>query len=65
MKRKTWVLTLVAVGLVVAATSAAFNLNPSTWFSRNEPSAPGATTPARNTDAPAPVPALPAGTTPN
>jgi len=53
MKRKTWVLTLVAIGLVVAATSAAFNLHPSTWFSKKTPSTPAATTPASKTDVPA------------
>jgi serine protease Do len=58
MKRKTLILTLIAAGLVVAATSAAFSLNPSTWFPKETPAA---SSPA----APAPVPALPAGSTPN
>lgn len=63
MKRKTWVLTLVAVGLVVAATSAAVSLNHSTWFARDAPAAPGLAIPAASSTTP--VPALPPGATPN
>lgn len=39
MTRKTLILTLITVGLVVVATSAAFNLNPSTWSARDTPAA--------------------------
>ncbi|MDO8456173.1 MAG: hypothetical protein Q7T07_04590 [Burkholderiaceae bacterium] len=35
MKRKTLLLTLIAAGLVVAATSAAFSINPRNWFTKN------------------------------
>lgn len=37
MKHRALILALVVVGLVVAATSAAFNLRPSTWFARETP----------------------------
>lgn len=37
MKHKALILALVAVGLVVAATSAAFHLRPSTWFAGETP----------------------------
>lgn len=44
MKRKTLILTLVAVGLVVAATSAAYSLYPRNWFGQDTPV--GAATPS-------------------
>lgn len=46
MKRKTLLLTLIAAGLVVAATSAAFNLYPPTWFPKDTPAASSLAAPA-------------------
>ena len=45
MTRKTLVLALVAAGLAVAATSAAFNINPSQWFGKDIVSAKGRSLP--------------------
>lgn len=61
MTRKTLVLFLLAVGLVVAATSAAVGILPRGWFSGRDASDPG----AGYTVAPVPIAALPAGATPN
>lgn len=61
MKRKALILTLIGVGLVVAATSAAFSLYPPTWFAKQGQ----LSAQANSTVAPSPVPALPAGVTPN
>lgn len=63
MSRKTLILTLVAAGLVLAATSAAFNLYQPQWFARETP----ATSPSADsiTLAAAPTAPLPPGTTPN
>lgn len=41
MTRKQLILLLIAVGLVVAATSVVFNLSPLNWFTQNVPVAPG------------------------
>lgn len=60
MKRKTLILTLITAGLVVAATSAAFSINPANWFA----SKPPADSAASGGVVPAPAPVLPAGTTP-
>lgn len=65
MTRKTLILALITAGLVVAATSAAFSLWPSTWFTRDTPAASSPATPATSATTPAPVPTLPAGATPN
>lgn len=65
MKQKTWILALVAAGLIVAATSAAVSLNPSSWFARETPAAPAVASPAGNAVVPAPVAPLPPGATPN
>jgi len=66
MKQRMLFLPLVAAGLVVATTSAALNLNPSTWFSRDKPTAPDPAAQVASTPvAPAPVIALPPGVTPN
>lgn len=66
MKRKQLVWTLVAAGLVLAATSAAFNVGPAGWFGRDQPvaaaAAPSADAGAGKALAP---PALPPGTAPN
>lgn len=65
MTRKTLILTLITAGLVVAATSAAFNLKPTAWFAK-EPPAHVALAPSPAPAAvPAPVPPLPSGATPN
>ena len=66
MTRKTLVLILVTAGLVVAATSAAFNLKPTQWLANDTPTNVAATSPT----GPAPVPAAPlaplaSGATPN
>lgn len=61
MTRKALLMTLVAVGLVVAATSAAFGLYPAGWFGREAKPAPATV----NVPVPAPVAPLPAGVTPN
>ena len=69
MKQRTLILGLVGAGLVLAVTSAALDLDPSTWFSHP---AESTTTPASQAE-PAPnpaatvlaVPALPSGTSPN
>jgi serine protease Do len=63
MTRKALLMTLVAVGLVVAATSAAFGIYPAGWFGRQATPAPAAVN--ATAPAPAPVPPLPAGATPN
>lgn len=65
MTRKTLILALITAGLVVAATSAAFSLYPSTWFAKDTPAASSPAIPATSAATPAPVPALPAGATPN
>jgi hypothetical protein len=41
MTRKQLILLLIAVALVVATTSAVFNLSPLDWFTQNIPLAPG------------------------
>lgn len=64
MKRKTWVLTLVGIGLIVAATSAAVSLKGSRWFGKELPATPSSAPRASGARAP-PVPALPVGSTPN
>lgn len=65
MRRKTLILGLVPVGLMLAATSSAFNLNPLTWFGKEAPPAPGRGAPAVIAAAQEPVAPLPAGSTPN
>ena len=65
MKAKTWVLTLAAVALIAAATSAAFNLNPATWLAKDTASAPSPSIPVANTPPPPPQQPIPPGTTPN
>ena len=57
MTRKQLILLLIAVGLVVAATSAALNLSPLDWFTKNTAARPLAVLP--------PITPLPAGHTPN
>lgn len=67
MTRHKLILALITAGLVLAATSAAFNLTPSRWFS--DDSAVVAQTQGTPTASPAPQPALtssiPAGIAPN
>jgi serine protease Do len=75
MKRKTLILTLITAGLVIAATTAAFNVYPIGWFGRDSPSGVVITPVALASTAPVPAPApasalapgspLPAGGTPN
>ena len=64
MKAKTWVLTLAAVALIAAATSAAFNLNPGTWLAKETASAQSPSKPVVGADPPPPQP-IPPGTMPN
>src|SRR5512133_650053 len=61
MTRKAILMTLVAVGLVVAATSAAFGLYPAGWFGREAKPAPATV----NMTVPTPVPTLPPSGMPN
>lgn len=61
MARKTLLMTLIALGLAVAATSAAFGIYPAGWFSRQAETAPQTAAVA----VPAPVAAFPAGAVPN
>ncbi|OGB31138.1 MAG: peptidase [Burkholderiales bacterium RIFCSPLOWO2_12_FULL_61_40] len=71
MRRKTLLLALITAGLVMAATSAAFGVNPLHWFSPKNrvgaaPADPVAVAMAQvPTPAPATVPPLPSGSTPN
>lgn len=61
MMSKKVILALITAGLLVAATSTAFNFSPSGWFSKNE-------SPASSTGiavVPSPTLQLPAGTNPN
>lgn len=57
MTRKGLVLTLITAGLMLAATSAAFDINPKQWFGKGAPASP----------APAlvPPPAIISGVMPN
>lgn len=64
MNRKTLILTLIAAGLVLAATTAAFTLDPAQWFTRDASTAP--LTPSTTVvAAAAPTAPLPPGTAPN
>ncbi|NMM14596.1 MAG: hypothetical protein HHJ17_13830 [Rhodoferax sp.] len=45
MTRKKLILILVAAGLVVAATSAAFSLYPPNWLTDDSPAVPASATP--------------------
>jgi serine protease Do len=69
MQKKPWVLGLIAVGLVLAATSAAFVLNPSAWFAQDAALVAGVAKDLHPAPVPGPTPAqvapLPAGATPN
>lgn len=65
MTRKTRILGVVTAGWILAATASAFSLNPLPWLSRNTPSGSGAATPATVAAAPAPIPPLRPGATPN
>jgi serine protease Do len=65
MTRKALLMTLVAVGLAVAATSAAFGLYPAGWFARQATPAPATVNVTVPAAVPAPVPPLPAGAMPN
>ena len=53
MTRKSLILALVAAGLVLAATSAAFSLYPPSWRARDTPLAPTPTNAATRTPLPA------------
>ncbi|MES2191419.1 MAG: Do family serine endopeptidase [Pseudomonadota bacterium] len=66
MRRKTLILGLLTVGLMLVATSSAFNLNPLTWFDKGASLASGGgVTPTLMAAAQEPVPPLQAGTAPN
>ena len=67
MKAKNWILTLVAVVLVLAATSAALELHPGQWLAQQGWTGRTAAAPVADTavaQAP-PAPALPPGQAPN
>jgi hypothetical protein len=55
MSRKTLVWALVTVGLVVAATSAAFNISPMQWLSQSPPGGVPQPTEQQNKTTPAPA----------
>ena len=61
MTRKTLILTLISSGLVFAATSAAFDINPKQWFAKDAPAKVESNLAAPQSL----VPLLPAGATPN
>jgi serine protease Do len=65
MSRNTRTLALITAGLMLAATSSAFSLNPSTWFAKETPSGSSVVSQAGVAAVPAPVPPLPPGATPN
>jgi len=66
MNMKPLVYALAAAGLVAAGSTGAINLNPSTWLAKDAPAATApAAAPVLLAAAPAPVPPLPAGSTPN
>ena len=67
MNMKPLVYALAAAGLVAAGSTGAFNLNPSTWLAAKEapPAATAAPAVTMLAAAPAAVPPLPAGATPN
>lgn len=69
MTRKKLILTLIAAGLVLAASSAAFNFNMPDWYAKDNAAIShtgGAPAPTTNTSEPQiPVAPLAAGTTPN
>ncbi len=69
MRRKTLILALLTAGLVMAATSAAFSINPMHWFFPKTQSGAASTDAVALAQAPTPVPAavpaLPSGSTPN
>ncbi|MES2878941.1 MAG: Do family serine endopeptidase [Pseudomonadota bacterium] len=65
MTRKTLILTLITAGLVVAATSAAFNLKPTAWFAKESPATVALAPSPAPAAVPAPVPPLSSGATPN
>ena len=41
MKKKALILAMIAAGLIIAATSAAFGTDPTRWFSRESPASVG------------------------
>lgn len=61
MTRKGLVLTLITAGLVLAATSAAFDINPKQWFGKGAPASPAPALVA----APVPSPEIIGGVMPN
>lgn len=65
MTRKKLILILVAAGLVVAATSAAFSLYPSNWFAKDTPAGAASTPMTVPAPVTAPTSAVPASATPN
>lgn len=56
MKSKALILTLIAIGMAVVATSAGVDLNPKNWFNHGSP----AGAPISNVPVPAPADAIPA-----
>ena len=61
MKRKALILTLIALGMALAATSTSIDLNPRNWFAKND--SVGA--PEARSVVAVPADPLPAGITPN
>ncbi|MDO8653954.1 MAG: hypothetical protein Q7R66_17415 [Undibacterium sp.] len=55
MKSKALILTLIAIGMAVVATSAGVDLNPKNWFNHDSPGAATSKVPV-----PAPADAIPA-----
>jgi serine protease Do len=62
--RKTWIVTLISAGLVLAASSAAFNLYPPHWLSKDSTENSQATASHVNTSNIATA-SIPGGTAPN
>ena len=71
MRARNWIGTLLAAALILAATSAAFDLHPGAWLAKQVTPTPTTPSPAPALSAPAPAPAptpaqvLPPGSTPN
>ena len=65
MNAKSWVMTLVAAALVAAATAAAFNLDPGTWFAKESSSSGKPNAQTSGAAAPSPVGPIAPGATPN
>ncbi len=65
MKTKNWVLTLGAIALIAAATSAAFNLKPADRLAKESTSGSASATALAGAPPASTLPAIPPGVTPN